>query len=299
MRRKLPTWSSSPHVHTTAADALGLEHRRLRRVRIGTAIGIVGLCVALVVVARTLEARPTTYFSESTGGVVVLDLSSSVDAQKSTRVRRVLQNFSETEGRIGLVVFSDSAYEMLPPDTRSVELTPLIRFFAAQVRPQIRQRGSRGRRGGSAGARPSARIESPWSLSFRGGTRISTGLAEARRVIEREGDSSLSVLLLSDLDNSGFDNSALVEEVQEYRRSGIALRVIPLFPAAEDRELFSGLVGREAILERAELLRNTSVREQQTLIGGFPWILLGLVAALFALVALAERQLARLDWEIA
>ena len=79
--------------------------------------------------SRELHALPTSYFATGSGGIVVLDLSTSVDAQKSQRVQRVLQSMAETEGRVGLIVFSDSAYEMLPPDTRSEELRPLLRFF--------------------------------------------------------------------------------------------------------------------------------------------------------------------------
>ena len=64
---------------------------------------------------------------------------------------------AETEGRIGLVVFSDTAYEMLPPDTRSEELRPILRFFeappggfrrpglrASPLRPSVRTAAERG-----------------------------------------------------------------------------------------------------------------------------------------------------------
>lgn len=284
-----------PRLPTSAADELGATHRRHLRDRIALGALAVVLLTGIVLAARSLEALPTTYFAESTGGVVVLDLSTSVDAQKSQRIHRVLRTFAETEGRVGLVVFSDSAYEMFPPDTRSEELRPLLRFFAAQgagTRPGFGFR----RRGESQQAAPPA-IESPWSLSFRGGTRISTGLVEARRIVEREGGDGLSVLLLSDLDNSGFDTSALIEELQQYRRAGIDLRVIPLFPAAEDRALFTSLVGRESVVDRAELAQNVTVRERQTLVGAFPWVVVGLGAALLGVLALVEHRLGRLDWE--
>jgi hypothetical protein len=285
-----------PRLPTSAADELGAAHRRHRRERVGLGVLTVALLVGLVLASRSLDALPTTYFAESTGGVVVLDLSTSVDAQKSQRMHRVLRTFAETEGRVGLVVFSDSAYEMFPPDTRSEELRPLLRFFAAQGAGRRPGFGFR-RREGSEQQPAAVTIESPWSLSFRGGTRISTGLAEARRVVEREGDEKLSVLLLSDLDNSGFDTSALVDELQQYRREGIDLRVIPLFPAPEDRALFASLVGRESVVDRAELARNVGVRERQTLVGAFPWALVGLGAALLVALALAERRLGRLEWE--
>ena len=124
----------------------------------------------------------------------MLDLSTSVDELKAQRAQRVLRSLAETEGRVGLVVFSDSAYEMLPPDTRSEELRPLLRFFAASPGFQRDRFGFRNRRNGQPPATQPRREESPWSLSFRGGTRISTGLVEARSVIHREGNGNLSVL---------------------------------------------------------------------------------------------------------
>ena len=282
---------------TSAADELRPEQRRTRRVRVLLAAAALGLLVAAFGFARDLHALPTSYFASGSGGIVVLDLSTSVDAQKSQRVLRVLQSLSETEGRVGLVVFSDSAYEMLPPDTRSEELRPLLRFFDQGPVGFPVPQGFGGRRGGNgnpAAARP--REESPWSLAFRGGTRISTGLAEARAVIEREGNRSLSVLLLSDLDDSGFDTAALTEELGAYEREGIRLRVIPLFPAQEDKQLFTGIAGKGVFVDRPELLRNTTVRERLTLVGSSPWALVGAGAALLGLLALNERWCARLRW---
>lgn len=288
-----------PQLPTSAAAELGRERRRTLLIRLGLAALAVGLLAAAFHVSRDLKALPTTYFATGSGGVVVLDLSSSVDQQKAQRAQRVIRSMAETEGRIGLVVFSDTAYEMLPPDTRSEELRPILRFFEAPTggfgRPGFGRRGGGG--GGDATpATPQDREQSPWSLSFRGGTRISTGLAEARAIVHRQGDPSLSVLLLSDLDNSGFDSSALTEEVTAYEREGLRLRVIPLFPAAEDRDFFERVVGKDAVLDRVELVRNTTVKETLTLVGSSPWTLVLLGAGLLGLLALNERFGARLVW---
>jgi len=190
---------------TSAADELRGEHRRTRWLRLALAAAALGLLLGAFGLARDLHALPTSYFASGSGGIVVLDLSTSVDAQKSQRVMRVLQSLSETEGRIGLVVFSDSAYEMLPPDTRSEELRPLLRFFDQGPVGFGRPGGFGGRGGGAAPNPAQQREESPWSLAFRGGTRISTGLAEARQVIAREGDRSLSVLLNRDSESVPVD----------------------------------------------------------------------------------------------
>jgi hypothetical protein len=284
-----------PRLPTSAAVELRREQRRTLLVRLGLAVLAVGLLVAAFVFSRDLQALPTSYFATGSGGIVVLDLSSSVDQQKAQRAQRVIRSMAETEGRIGLVVFSDSAYEMLPPDTRSEELRPILRFFEAP--PGGFQRPGFGRRRSDAPTpRQQQQEESPWSLSFRGGTKISTGLAEARAIVHREGNPSLSVLLLSDLDNSGFDSSALLEEVTAYERDGLNLRVVPLFPAEEDRDFFERVVGEDAMLERGELVRNTSVRESLTLVGSSPWALALAGAGLLGLLALNERFGARLAW---
>ena len=280
---------------TSAADELRREHRRTRWVRLALGVAALALLLAAFGFARDLHALPTSYFASGSGGIVVLDLSTSVDAQKSQRVQRVLQSFADTEGRIGLIVFSDSAYEMLPPDTRSEELRPMLRFFDQGPVGYFQRFGGR-RRGGNAVPPQRPREESPWSLSFRGGTRISTGLAEARAVIAREGNSDLSVLLLSDLDDSGFDTTALTEELVAYEEHGIRLRVVPLFPAPEDRRLFTQIAGKNVFVDRPELLRNTTVRERLTLVGSSPWALVCVGAALLGLLAVNERWCARLAW---
>ena len=284
-----------PRLPTSAAAELGREQRRTRLIRLGLAVLAIGLLGAAFAFSRALQALPTSYFATGSGGVVVLDLSSSVDQQKAQRAQRVIRSMAETEGRIGLVVFSDSAYEMLPPDTRSEELRPILRFFEAP--PGGFRRPGFGSRRSDTPPQPDRQDEqSPWSLSFRGGTKISTGLAEARSIIHREGDPSLSVLLVSDLDNSGFDSSALLEEATAYEREGIRLRVVPLFPAGEDRDFFERVVGEDAILDRPELVRNTSVKESLTLVGSSPWALALVGAGLLGLLALNERFGARLTW---
>ncbi len=272
---------------STAADELGREHRRLRRLRLALAAAALALLVFCFALSRDAEALPTTYFATGSGGVLVLDLSASVDQLKAQRIERVLAALAETEGRVGLVVFSDTAYEMFPPDTRTEELRPLLQFFRSRGGPPVF-----GGQGGN-GASPD---ESPWSLAFRGGTKISTGLVEARRMIVREGDPNLDVVLLSDLDNSGFDTSILTAELGHYVRGGIDLRVIPLFPQPEDLELFEQLLPAEAFVERAELVRNSGVSERQTLVGAFPWPFVAAAAALLLLLAANERWCARLAW---
>ena len=53
-----------------------------------------------------------------TTGVVVLDLSLSILDDQSGVVRRTLQSLVDSDAPVGVVVFSDVPYELLPPGRR-------------------------------------------------------------------------------------------------------------------------------------------------------------------------------------
>jgi hypothetical protein len=274
---------------TSAASELQGVARRTRLVRWALgASAILALAVAMSF-ARGADVRPTSYFASGNGGIVVLDLSTSVERAKYQRIQRVLRSLAMTGSRVGLVVFSDSGYEALPPGTRGEELTPLLRFFPIDREPRSREEAERN-------ALRSFGIATPWSGTFRGGTRISTGLREARLMVERDGIADPSVLLVSDLDNSGIDAPLLTQELIGYERSGIDLRIVPLFPNAEDRQRFGQIMGSDTFVLNKELLRNSEIEERQTLVGDFPLAFV-IVAALFlALLALNERLCLRMSW---
>lgn len=274
---------------TSAASELQGVARRTRWVRWAlAACAILALAVAMSF-ARGADVRPTSYFASGNGGIVVLDLSTSVERTKYQRINRVLRSLSMTGSRVGLVVFSDSAYEALPPGTRGEELTPLLRFFPVAREPRSRDEAERN-------AQQSFGIATPWSGTFRGGTRISTGLREARQMVERDRIADPSVLLVSDLDNSGIDTPVLTQELITYERTGIDLRIVPLFPSPEDRQLFGRIVGPDEFVLNKELLRNSEIEERQTLVGDFPLAFVLVAALLLALVALNERLCLRMSW---
>ena len=273
---------------TTAARELAPAARRTRRVRLLLAAAAIALLALALALARSANARPTSYFATGGGGIVVLDLSTSVDRLKYERIQRVLRSLADTGTHVGLIVFSDTAYEMLPPGTRGTELRPLLRFFVPLGRAE-REREQRT-------VRRTFGIQTPWSSTFRGGTRISTGLREARFVIRRDRISEPSVLLVSDLDDSGLDRHRLTQELIRYGQEGIKLRVVPLFPVPEDVALFTQMLGRQALLARPEVVANSAVRERQTLVGSFPVAFVCAGAALLALLALNERVCGRLTW---
>jgi hypothetical protein len=274
-----------PSIPLADAGVLRRPVRRTLAVRLGLAVVLAGLLAACFVLARDLRARPSTYFATG-GGVVVADLSTSVEPSKYRRLSRVLTTLTETSQPMGLVVFSDVAYQMLPLGTKGEELRPMLRFF----RPPPTDTG-RGRRSRGFGF-----LESPWSGSFRGGTRISHGLREARLALERAGVTGGSVLLVSDLDDSPFDLPALTRELVRFNREGIDLRVVPLFPGPDDRAFFERLAGRDAFVANDELLANTALEEHRTLAAAFPVALLAAVAVLLLLLAVNEHVGGRLAW---
>lgn len=274
---------------TSAASELESVAQRTRWVRWALAAAAVLALALALSFARGADVRPTSYFASGDGGIVVLDLSTSVERSKYRRVQRVLRSLAMTGSRVGLVVFSDSAYEALPPGTRGEELTPLLRFFPVPREPRSREEAERT-------AQRSFGITTPWSGTFRGGTRISTGLREARQLVNRDGIANPSVLLVSDLDDAGIDRPALTQELIRYERSGIDLRIVPLFPNPEDRALFGQVVGPEKFVLNKELLRNSEVEERQTLVGDFPLAFVLVAAFLLGLLALNERLCTRVNW---
>ena len=284
-----------PGLPTSAVRELGRATTRTLLLRAALVVGALALVAAVLASAATLGARPTSYFASGGGGVVVLDLSTSVEPRKYQRIQRFLGSLSESSARIGLVVFSDVAYEMLPPGTRASELRALLPFFQPPAQPGgANPFGGRGGRAGQQLPRTFGR-SSPWTATFRGGTRISHGLVEARRVIERDGVEP-TVVLVSDLDDSTLDTEALTQELIRYEAEGIDLRVVPLFAFGDDRDLFERLVGEEAFVQNDELLRNSQIEERQTLVAPFPVVLVLAAAALLALLALNEHLLARVSW---
>ncbi|MEP6977123.1 MAG: vWA domain-containing protein [Thermoleophilia bacterium] len=264
------------------APALAPEARRTALLRIGLAAGVVLAAILCLLLARRLDSQPSSYFAGGTSGVVVVDFSTSIDPGKYRRIDRVLRTIVRTSQPVGLVAYSDSAYEVVPPGTRGDVLRPVLRFFepGSPTGRQLRNRFA----------------DSPWTGTFRGGTRISTGLRVAREALAREHVARGSVLLVSDLDDSAFDTAALTQEAVRYREAGVRLRLIPLFPSREDRELFTRLLGRNAFVGNRELLRNSRLEGRSTLVGRFPWALVAAAVGLLALLAVNEGALGALGW---
>ena len=113
------------------ADAVELR-RRARPARLLTATlaaAAIGCAVAALVVARSPGTRTLVPLGRRASAVLVLDLSASISPDTFSRIAGTLRTLSSGSGRFALVVFSDLAYEALPPGTPAADLAPLIRFF--------------------------------------------------------------------------------------------------------------------------------------------------------------------------
>lgn len=206
--------------HDARAFPLGTLRARLARLVLGGAA--VALLVAAAASARELETKDRGLLPTGTVGVVVVDLSLSIADEDYHSVRRALRTLVDENARVGLVVFSDVPYELLPPGTPASELRPMLRLLVPQ----------------ELGRTPL----NPWTQTFRGGTRISSALELARTMLERDAVERGSILLVSDLETAPDDIPALARTVQSLRESSIELRAVGLAPSSDARLIFGGLL---------------------------------------------------------
>jgi hypothetical protein len=269
-------------------SAIGLtDFERVRRAGLRTAVLRIALllgAVALFALAF-LESRGTgsevgALLPAGTSPIVVLDISASISGPTNTRVYTTLRTLADSNGTAGLVVVSDTAYELLPPGSPTRELRALMRFFVPV-----------GVKNGIPDYPPN-----PWQQTFQAGTRLSAGLDEARRTIVRAGVDKGSVILVSDLADAE-DPSVLADSIANLRRANLAFRIVPLFPLGRDLALWTQLAGADAITAPATLpndIKAARAQEAHPFRPGLPAGLLTLAAALVLLLAVNEQLCARL-----
>jgi len=216
-------------------DAARLRPAARRTALVSAALAVVVGVAALAVnvAARRSEPARVSLLPAGESVVVVLDLSLSIPEVAYRRMRTAMTELVASDGRVGLVLFSDIAYEVLPTGSPSSELEPVLRYLTP-VPGELNWRT-----GGPLYA------PDPWSGGFRGGTKISDAIDRARDMVEREGGAG-SILLISDLDTSDDDDDELAVSLRRLRQSQIPIRIVPLFPLAENRAYFVSEVGRKA-----------------------------------------------------
>ena len=213
--------------------ALSRAARRTGLVRGALAVVLVVLVLLASAAGRHPGTRQPSSLPARSGDMIVLDLSASISSDTFTRIGETLRKLVASGGRYGLVVFSNVAYEALPPGSPSSALRPLIPYFT--VPPQTSP--------GGAAALPT----NPWTLSFSNGTRISAGLDLAHRILVANRLSRSRVVLISDLADDPNDLQRLNEvATAEYGRGRTPLSVVALNAAPADEAFFESIAGAAA-----------------------------------------------------
>jgi len=257
---------------------------RLRRAVLQTSATRLLLAAALaatlagtVLLARSAGAgRAAVLPQGATTGCIVLDMSASISGPVYERVATTLKGIVSANQSICLVMFSDTAYELLPPNSPPGALLQFVPFFTP-----VRFYG---------GAPIFA--QSPWD-TFSGGTRISTGLVAGAQALRRAGVKHGALLIVSDLDDSAADESSLDAEAVRLHREHIPVRIVPLFAAQQDKDYFAALFGRGAFVDPSAF-RHTAKQHVQPVAAEGPWALLALGLVLVLLLAGNERWNTRL-----
>jgi hypothetical protein len=260
------------------APALRGAARRTDALRVALAALLLGIVAAIALLAAHPRVPALHVLPSGTNGIVVLDLSASISEDTYARIGATLSDLAASQGRYGLVIFSGTAYQALPPGTPAAELKPLVRYFT--LPPQK-----------TPGFLPTF-PPNPWSDTFSAGTRISSGL-ELAHTLATQGLARPAVVLVSDLDDDPGDLQRTALAVLAYRRDRIPLRVVGLNPSPEDQQFFQRLIGKQGAITSAHLPDGASAVSGR---GGFPWLLAGLALAAALALAVNELLLTRLDW---
>jgi von Willebrand factor type A domain len=253
-----------PAIPLSSAAALARNARWTLAARLGLAAALVtGLGVIFMLSHR--HPGGDAYLQAGRSPVIALDLSWSVSYNRSKLIERTLRGFVDSGRRVGLVLFSDTAYEAMPVGTRADALRPFLRFFQG------------------AG-------ENPWRATFSAGTRISAALDLARRMLRRANVPRGSVVLISDLDDSPNDQTDLAQSLVTYQRDDIPIQMIAVDPTRQDEQFF-----RNALQSGGSV---TTLRSAGTAGSGnaFPIAIVVVVALVVLLLALNEQLLGALTW---
>jgi hypothetical protein len=267
------------------ADAPGLAFalRRTTVIRLALGAAIVALGVFSVWRAAHLDPRPVSFLPPGSTTVVVIDQSKSIFAGSYKRLRATLLKLIDADVPIGLVAFSDTSYEMIPPGARGSDLKPMLRFYTpAREGPNIDPE--------------TAYPTSPWDNIFAGGTKISSGLNLAESMLTRDHVHNGTILLVSDLQTASDDQPSLAQTlVQLERQSDIQLKVVPLFALAQDRSFFERFVPSGNFVKPSQLgVHGSATEAGQSLVGRMPWVLVIIGALLLAVLAANELFCGRL-----
>lgn len=262
----------------TDAQALRPFARRTRLIRLALAALAIGAAVGAVLLARHPDTHALVPLADRGDTIVVVDLSASISTDTYAQIGATLSSLARSGGKLGLVVFSDQAYEAFPQGTPARDLAPIARLFdvPGQASP------------GFAPAIP----PNPWTATFSGGTKISAGLTLAHTLAVAEPRTPATVVLVSDLSDDPNDLRRLSSILLAYRRDHVPVRIVGLNPSDADVAFFRHALSPAPPVVSAP----ASVAAAPAIRTAFPWALV--LAALLACGALAvlEGWAPRLEW---
>ncbi len=271
-RSPLPARTRGPAIPLASTAELAGPARRTLVLRVALAVVLLVLALLASETGRSNAAAARGLLPGGGTGMLVLDVSRSIKPEANRTITSVLQQLIRSHSRLGLVAFSDIAYQLLPPGTPSRELRSLLRFFApGPPRP------------GPDGPPPN-----PWSSSFSGGTQISLGLILAHDALVRAGNPRGSILLVSDLDTAPDDVPRVAQTFNTFRSQGVKFRIVALTPRADNLSLFQNLAGRDAFVPHVGSVASGVGDTEGALQGRTPWSLIFI--AVLVLVALAANE---------
>jgi hypothetical protein len=266
-----PRSALSP-VPASEPGRLGRIGRRTTVVRAALALAILGTLAVAFLVSRGEDVRHAPLVPSGKTGILVLDLSASTT---ETAFAQTIQQLADADERVGLVAFSDAAYQLMPIGTPGRELLPLLRYFSVVD-----------------GRQPVA--SNPWE-EFRAGTRISEGLRVAHDVLLEERVREASIVLVSDFEILPDEIQRVADRVGLLRRDGIEVRLVPLDPSPERRARMDAILGGAAVLRESSAEAPVRAPESRSLAAAAPWAFLAVAALLVGLVAVNEALLSRLE----
>jgi hypothetical protein len=255
---------------------------RTTLVRVTLALGLAAAFAGAFLLARSAGTGQAAVLPTGTKtGVIVLDMSASDAGPKYERVANVFRGLTAANEAVGLVMFSDTAYELLPPNSPTSSLLQFERFFS----PTEIIHGQ-----------PIYGI-GPWD-EFSGGTRISAGLAAGLSALRRGHVPHGSLLLISDLGDASEDAEPLVAVAFRLKKEHVRVRIVPVAAKPGDVATFTSLFGAHAFVP-ASAFKTTSRGQLQPIAASWPWALLAVGCALVSLLAANELFNTRLRPEVA
>ncbi len=253
------------------ADAPAFRRRAVatRVVFAALAAAATAAAVGVLLASRFSDSLTLVLLPSRANVVVVIDLSASIDS--FSPIGTTLAALSRSGDRVGLVLFSDDAYEALPPGTPAADLLPMVRYFTPTA--------------------PGLYPLNPWGSTFTGGTNISAGMGMAIDIAVAQRPRA-AVMLISDLDDNPNNLPALTALGAVAQRDGVPIRIVGLAPSPANVAYFRNVFGRSVSIVEAPTSARAARQEQTP----FPWTLVALAVAAATALALREAWAPRLVW---